>query len=112
MAGLAQRPGHSANVATPMMLRWARVIEAELHRFTHLLRVNSQDCVAPRAPGGVTETIDGKGKHESFVVIHVLADEVDAAGCAKDSRSCAKQLDKALAQILEGNHRQLGNTCG
>src|SRR5690348_14687367 len=111
MAGLAQRPGHSANVATPVMLGWTGVIETELNGLTHLLRVNSQDSVAPRAPGGVTESIDGKGKHESFVVIHVLADEVDAAGCAKDSRPCAKQLDKALAQILEGNHRQLGNTC-
>src|SRR5689334_25363213 len=98
MARLAQRPGHSANVATPMMLGWTGVIETELNGLAHLLRVNSQDCVAPRPPSGVTETIDGKGKHKSFVVIHVLAHEVHSAGCAKNARSCVKQLDKEIGR--------------
>src|SRR6185312_8803197 len=101
-----QSPGHSERIRRPpAQVLGTQVIEVELdHALGEGARYVHQAVAAPTEREH-RSAVDGKGQHESVVVVGVLADEVDATGARPHALGlvavgCAERLANQVAQVV------------
>ena len=63
-------------------------------------------AVVARCPGDDAAAVDGAGQHEAVVVVGVLADEVDAAGCLRQADTLAPECLQQCGACQGGQGRQ------
>jgi hypothetical protein len=82
---------HSWNPAQPPRnntLTQVACSSGQLNRFRKLIRVHMQNRTVRLPCSNPSVELDGCGDHESVIVVGVFADQINAARCSKDSRTC------------------------
>src|SRR5216684_5857006 len=82
-----------------------KIFRNKLHPLVEIGRVNDQSRVGPRRDRHPDIQIDRHRQHEAIVVVGLLADQVDPAGGAENSRLVPEERPKFLTQ-LESTRRE------
>src|SRR5579883_707413 len=108
VAGALQDIGHALWVIDPgLALAETKRIQLEAGTAFEVGGVDDHAVVGAPLAEHAHFAVDGHRQHETLVVVGVLADEVDAAGCA-----CHRQLALAPGKLLAKERHQVGDALG
>jgi hypothetical protein len=101
MTSLLKHAGDTENVVTPRARGLlGEVVEIEFKLAGKFFGVNHELPVWPWGDRDIGREADGRWHYEAIVVVGVLADQVDAPGCAKDPGVIAEEFLKTLSEFI------------
>jgi hypothetical protein len=102
-SALEERAGDALRVVAPIAARLGvRLVEIERDRLAEVLGANDELPIVARHGGDPGSTIDRARQDEAFVVVGVLADQIDPAGCALEDRVGTDAILEASAELRAG----------
>ncbi len=103
VSGILQNCRNAANEIAPVFSRrTVQSIERQADRLAVVAGISLQGTVLAFCRGDPSIELQGSGHDEAVVVVGVLADHIDAAGCAENTRAGPKHFPKTSRQRISG----------
>ena len=98
------RPGDAAYIRGPVLWFRFAFVQRVLDGLVELHGMNSQPAITARLRQRVTHAINRQRQHPPLAIVHVLTDQVHAAGSAINPRLAGKLRPKLFAERSERRH--------